>query len=70
MPKKARFEHEQIVYLFSDPEMPWIITGVLIGMGELEYRISNGYTKRFVFDCEITDEVIEVKKIKGFEKKD
>ena len=70
MQNEARFDIGQTVTLFSDPECSWIITGILVGIGGLEYRISNGYAKRFVYECEITDEVAEIKKIDGYRKKD
>ena len=61
----ARFEHNQEVYLVCDSSK-WLVTHIIVDCnGQIQYRISNGYKQREVFEIELTEDGNLVKKIKG-----
>ena len=61
----AQYEHGQEVYLRCD-RSKWIVTHIIVDCNaQMQYRISNGWKNREVFEIELTDDSNSVTKIRG-----
>ena len=68
MEEKVQFEHGQEVFLVCD-NSKWLVTHIIVDCnGQISYRISNGYTRKEVFEIELTSDSGTAIRVKGMVK--